>query len=149
MKFAGLILICASSSLALLLPALGVVKFPLQSNPSSSNASWTTSPQASPSPPGAVVSSEPQGTLVGSLLGSNLPLPPGNLQSGSSTPSTTLGANTDPRSSMDPPSIGLGKIPFTQIASQKLGLGVWLSLGPVMLLGLGIWTLAPAPRKLK
>jgi hypothetical protein len=50
---------------------------------------------------------------------------------------------------MDPPSIGLGKIPFTQIASQKLGLGVWLSLGPVMLLGLGIWTLAPAPRKLK
>jgi hypothetical protein len=147
MKFAGLILICASSSLALLLPALGVVKFPLQSNPSSSNASWTTSAQASP--PGAAVSSDPQGILAGSLLGSNLPPPIGNLQSGSSTPSTNLGANTDPSSSMDPPSIGLGKIPFTQIASQKLGLGVWLSLGPVILLGLGIWTLAPAPRKLK
>lgn len=98
MKFTGLILICATSALALLLPALGLVKFPMVDVRSESSAGIDSSV-----PPGL-----PVATLAPSAPASNSP--------------SLLGP------------------PWTR---QKLSLNVWLMLGPVMLLGIGLWTFAP------
>ena len=51
MKFIGLILMCAASSMALLLPAMGVVKFPILDQASLQQAQASTSqdsPQSTP-----------------------------------------------------------------------------------------------------
>jgi hypothetical protein len=63
---------------------------------------------------------------------------------GATAESTIAVANPTPAN--DP---RLGRIPFTQVPSQKVGLGVWVCLIPVMLLGLGMWTFSPSPRKAK
>ena len=132
MKFMGLILMCAASIMALVLPALGVVKFPVldqqalqalsakaESLSQTQEASaWTADPQASP---GLLVAAEVSGQQNPPPA---LPLP-------------------------DKPSLGgpdLGKIPFTQIDSQKVGLGVWLLLLPALLVGLGMWTFGSSPK---
>lgn len=132
MKFMGLILMCAASIMALVLPALGVVKFPVldqqalqalsakaESLSQSQEASaLTVDPQASP---GLLVAAQVSGEQN----------PPGALPL------------------PDKPSLGgpdLGKIPFTQIDSQKIGLGVWLLLLPALLVGLGMWTFGSSPK---
>jgi hypothetical protein len=43
----------------------------------------------------------------------------------------------------------LGKIPFTQIGSQRVGIGVWLLLMPTLLVGLGMWTFGSSPKTSK
>lgn len=78
MKFTGLILICATSCLALILPAIGVVQFP------------------------------------------------------KTTESLSVASNIE----------SLSGLP---VSTQKLGMGVWLMLVPVCLIGLAMWTFAPNP----
>jgi hypothetical protein len=110
MKFTGLILICAASALALLLPALGMVKFPMVETGAPVNA------LADPSvPPGLPVAA---------------PIPP------EAATNTTATNTTAPP--LGPPSL-LGP-PWT---TQKLSLNAWLMLGPVLLLGLALWTFGP------
>jgi hypothetical protein len=117
MKFTGLILICAASALALLLPALGMVKFPMVETGPAVNAS--IDPSLPPGRPVAVPSSPVPN-----------PLAPAPIQ-----PEAALNS-TAPH--QGPPSL-LGP-PWT---TQKLSLNAWLMLGPVLLLGLGLWTFGP------
>ena len=122
MKFTGLILICATSALALLLPALGMVKFPMVDQRTESS-SLTSSP-TSPSPPTGLPVATPAFTgLPGSTPADGNANPAPNIQ----TPT-----------SMGTPSL-LGP-PWTR---QKVSLNAWLMLGPVMLLGIALWTFAP------
>jgi hypothetical protein len=110
MKFTGLILMCAASSLALLLPAMGVVHFPM-TNPSS------LSQPANALPPSGLAVAVPGSSPADS---------PGD------------GVEASRLTTESVPSL-LGP-PWTK---QKLGLNAWLLLGPVLLLGLGLWTFGP------
>jgi hypothetical protein len=115
MKFSGLILICAASSLALLLPATGLVKFPMSSQP--------------------VVQTPPESgsrTLAVSLPAFSMAVP--NATGGAAPPGTG-GALPNPSPEGT-----------NSWSKQTVGLGIWLFLGPVALLGLAIWTFSPGPR---
>lgn len=112
-KFTGLILICAASALALLLPALGVVKFPIV--PGTSQVTETNS-ALPPTSPHAV----PPGLMTGTNLAGTPPV-------------------AAPPAAADSGPILFGP-PWTK---QKLGLNVWLLLGPVLVIGLVMWTFAP------
>jgi hypothetical protein len=138
MKFTGLILICASSCLALLLPAIGLVKFPILPTQASGANQITGAFEGLPV-------SAPNGT-ADSKSASGL----GSMSSGGAESSSGGGANpwgipmgsTDP----SPETLGaLGKLPFTDIQTQKYGLGAWLLLGPMTLAGLALWTFSPRP----
>jgi hypothetical protein len=179
MKFTGLILMCAASSLALLLPALGVVKFPVLDNqiaagvaPGSDPDLARASSAASAAPYSAASASsgtQNQG-LPGQLLGQLPSFPDGNRAGnsggqsnglGNGDPGTTAGllaaaqasAGSAPEGNLDgsqnPNRPKLGRLPFTEIPSQRLGLGVWLLLVPVQFLGLGMWTFGTSPKRAK
>jgi len=129
MKFMGLILMCAASSMALLLPAMGVVKFPvldestLQSLVGEAGDAENRDPQTSP----------------GMLVAAQVSGQPSNPEA------TGLQRNTSGSTKTE----YLGKIPFTQIGSQRVGLGVWLLLLPTILLGLAMWTFGSSPKSSK
>jgi hypothetical protein len=131
MKFIGLILMCAASSMALLLPAIGVVKFPILDQASLQQAQASTSQDPLQSTPAQ--NPDPQtsaGLLIaaqvsGADIAPHVPQPP--------APNSEL----------------LGKLPFTQIPSQRMGLGVWLLLVPAILLGLAMWTFGSNPKTSK
>lgn len=119
MKFTGLILICAASSLALILPATGVVRFPMQT--------------------GAVVALIGQGNAPSSTLPPGLPVavaaPANGLPPlGGAVPSSPQ-ENADGAASSG-----------SAWTKQKVGMGVWLLLGPTVLIGLALWTFAPNRR---
>ncbi|MCY3007376.1 MAG: hypothetical protein NTV29_15540 [Planctomycetota bacterium] len=168
MKFIGLILMCAASSMALLLPAMGVVKFPVLDNGIATELAPASLAPASAS------SGTPSQTMPGNLTGQLTGLPtgslsgnlPGNLlgqtsAAGSSDPQTTAGllaaaqvsGQNDPAAdladSQSPNRQWLGKLPFTDIPTQRLGLGVWLLLVPILFLGLGLWTFGSSPKSVK
>jgi hypothetical protein len=178
MKFTGLILMCAASSLALLLPALGVVKFPVLDNQIAAGVAPGSDPDlarassASSAPYSAASASsgtQNQG-LPGQLLGQLPSFPDGNRAGNSGgqsnglengDPGTTAGllaaaqasAGSTPEGNLDgsqnPNRQRLGRLPFTEIPSQRLGLGVWLLLVPIQFLGLGMWTFGTSPKRAK
>ena len=140
MKFTGLILICASGSLALILPAFGVVQFPKNS-------------AAAKSPPGSAVS-----TNTGSVPASSFP----NAFQGGNASNANLsgglseilpGNNFPPRESPFPPSLLERSENLvadnSNRALSKFGMGVWLLLGPVCLIGLGMWSFSRTPSSSK
>lgn len=142
MKFASLILLCATSSLALILPALGVVSFPQQLIRQSDlqPTSMTTGTESGPSgvwQPAQGSAPAPFGTHGTSNQG-GLPI------------ATTL----PPASSSSPPSLDpSGFNPTPNLAGtmpgeepNKLGTGLWLLLGPVWIASLVMWTIAPGPK---
>ena len=144
MKFTGLILICASSCLALLLPAIGLVKFPFLTT----QASGPT--QASADPAGLPVSALSNGMANPNALGGLGSPSSGGAGGGGTANSNGGGANPwgIPIGSTDPlpePLGALGKLPFTDIPTQKYGLGAWLLLGPMALVGLALWTFSTRP----
>ncbi|MFN7738554.1 MAG: hypothetical protein ACK52S_10705 [Pirellula sp.] len=145
MKFTGLILICASSCLALLLPAIGLVKFPILPNQASGVAQASGSAQGVSGAPGGLPVSAPNSTAdLNSLAGIGAPTGGGTgiSDGGGANPWGIPIGSTDP----SPETLGaLGKLPFTDIHTQKYGLGAWLLLGPMTLLGLALWTFAPRP----
>jgi hypothetical protein len=161
MKFTGLILMCAASSLALLLPALGVVKFPVLDNqiaagvaPGSDPEQAAASSAASAAPYSAASARFPDGNRAGNSGGQSNGL-------GNGDPGTTAGllaaaqasAGSAPEGHLDgsqnPNRQRLGRLPFTEIPSQRLGLGVWLLLVPIQFLGLGMWTFGTSPKRAK
>jgi hypothetical protein len=180
MKFTGLILMCAASSLALLLPALGVVKFPVLDNQIAAGVAPASDPDlargassAASSAPYSAASAR-SGTqnqgLPGQLLGQLPGFPDGNRAGnsggqsnglGNGDPGTTAGllaavqasAGSAPEGNLDGSQNlnrqRLGHLPFTEIPSQRLGLGVWLLLVPVQFLGLGMWTFGTSPKRAK
>ncbi len=150
MKFTGLILICASSCLALILPAIGVVQFPKTMQPQSSlmqtstfpTSTPTSTPVSAPSNAGSAQSNfpnSPQWTpaspqrdfLPNSLNSTTSPFP--THQSSAATPTASIDQTTPNLSDGSPPT------------GQKFGMGVWLLLAPVCLIGLAMWTFSPNP----
>jgi hypothetical protein len=131
MKFIGLILMCAASSMALLLPAIGVVKFPILDQASLQQAQASTSQDPLQSTPAQ--NPDPQ-TSAGLLVAAQV-----------------SGADNAPQAPQPPAPTSelLGKLPFTQIPSQRMGLGVWLLLVPSILLGLAMWTFGSNPKTSK
>jgi len=131
MKFIGLILMCAASSMALLLPAIGVVKFPILDQASLQQAQASTSQDPLQSTPAQ--NPDPQ-TSAGLLIAAQV-----------------SGADNAPQVPQPPAPTSelLGKLPFTQIPSQRMGLGVWLLLVPSILLGLAMWTFGSNPKTSK
>jgi hypothetical protein len=144
MKFTGLILICASSSLALILPAFGVVQFPkvpvAAKFPSGSAVSTNAGLTPASSFPNAFQGGNAHGTILPESLSESL--------------SETLpGANLPPRESPFPPSLfGSSE---SQVANNsnrtfsKFGMGAWLLLGPACLVGLGMWSFSRNPSSSK
>lgn len=157
MKFTGLILMCAASSLALLLPALGVVKFPVLDNQIAAGVAPGSDPEQAPAssaPYSAASARFPDGNRAGNSGGQSNGL-------GNGDPGTTAGllaaaqasAGSAPEGHLDgsqnPNRQRLGRLPFTEIPSQRLGLGVWLLLVPIQFLGLGMWTFGTSPKRAK
>ena len=149
MKFTGLILICASSCLALILPAIGVVQFPsfVRSAAQLPTAQLTAAQlpvshnltSATPQQPQALFALpassgtgwEPANSSVRQAEGlpnAASPFPPSLQPQFSSLPTPTDQATMVEKS-----------------PASKLGMGVWLLLGPVCLLGLALWTFSPNP----
>lgn len=132
-KFTGLILICAASALALLLPALGVVKFPMVSGmivpgtivPGTSQVNPPSLSETNVGLPPTI----PQATIPQAAIPQAVP--PG-LLTGTNVAGT-------PAAASDSGPILFGP-PWTK---QKVGLNVWLLLGPVLVIGLVMWTFAP------
>jgi len=131
---------CAASCMALILPALGVVKFPVLDKSALQSLATQTQNAIPPANP-TQINADPQ-TSAGMLVAAQV--------SGQDNTSIANGPNDQttqqPNSS---PTLSLGKIPFTQVASQKVGLGVWLLLLPTMLLGLTMWTFGSSPKTSK
>ncbi|MCY2986134.1 MAG: hypothetical protein NTY15_21090 [Planctomycetota bacterium] len=138
MKFTGLILICASSCLALILPAIGVVQFPktLQSQSSVMQATTfsTSTPVSAPNFPNSPqwTQASPQRDFLPDSLNS-APSPFPTQQSLTVAPVAPIQEAT-----LNSPD---GRSP----AGQKFGMGVWLLLAPVCLIGLAMWTFSPNP----
>ena len=142
MKFTGLILICATSCLALVLPAIGVVHFPKTQLATSSgsiavSSTWSVpvTTQNAPNPiPNSLPWTQalPQHELKPSLNGMpnspfpGSPLPPAALPQPQSTDPATLAVDAT-------------------ITSHKLGMGIWLLLAPICLIGLAMWSFSPNP----
>ncbi|MBM3963740.1 MAG: hypothetical protein FJ308_01550 [Planctomycetes bacterium] len=121
------------------------MKFPILPSQASGGTQATSSTLGASGVPGGLPVSAPNGTAdPNSLAGIGAPTGggagggdgaganPWGIPIGSTDPSTeTLGA--------------LGKLPFTDIHTQKYGLGAWLLLGPMILVGLALWTFSPRP----
>jgi len=151
MKFTGLILICATSCLALILPAIGVVHFPKTSE-SLSAASSIASSQGLP-----VSTQSGMGFSPTNLPWSQV-LPPSSQQvlpfHASTMPPSLMpaGPTSQPPMTSQAPMDAAGQfngsapqLDGTASSGGKLGMGVWFMLVPVCLLGLAMWTFAPNP----
>ena len=148
MKFTGLILICASSCLALILPAIGVVQFPktTQKLPTVMQTSTfpTSTPALAANSPGSPQSSFPNSPQW-------MPSSPQRdfLQdSSNSTPSpfpSHSPLQLAPQLLVGEPNLSDGGVP----SGQKFGIGIWLLLAPVCLIGLAMWTFSSNPSGVK
>ena len=151
MKFTGLILICATSCLALILPAIGVVQFPksLKSRTGTLATDLHGSvPVMTQNAPGYASNNHawtpisPQQDLLPYSNSSN----PKGMQA-SPFPSTAFPSTTQtglPNQAMPGPNNAMAGIDVTP-SGNKLAMGIWLLLGPICLLGLALWTLSPNP----
>jgi hypothetical protein len=128
-----------------------VVKFPVLDS--------TTPPTlaASPQDPSNNTSSMAPNALGSNPLGSN-PLLPDAQASAGLLIAAQVSAQDNAQAASTPVENGpsssttshpLGKIPFTQIGSQRVGIGVWLLLMPTLLVGLGMWTFGSSPKTSK
>ena len=142
MKFTGLILICASSCLALVLPAIGFVSFPKL------NQTTHTTTKAS----GGIPASFP--SVVQNIPGpyaNNAPwfqstpqqdfLPNSNNETNSLFPAAILPPGYAIQTQLAAPSPSFPEASTGNI----LGIGIWLLLVPVCLIGLTMWTFSPNP----
>ena len=159
MKFTGLILICATSCLALILPAIGVVHFPKTSE-SLSAASSIASSQGLPVSTQSGMGFSPTNLPWSQVLppSSQQALPPSSQQASPFQASTMPPSLMPPGPTSQPPMTSQAamdaagqfngsapQLDGTANSGGKLGMGVWLMLVPVCLIGLAMWTFAPNP----
>ncbi len=152
MKFTGLILICASSCLALILPAIGVVQFPkiqqampdsavTGSLPGSFPVTTQNPPIGSPNSPSWTQAPSQREFLpnTNSMPASPFPAPAPFPVAASSPPSLAQPSVANP----------INTAIESKANGQKLGMGIWLLLAPVCLIGLAMWTFSPNPSGVK
>jgi len=139
MKFIGLILICASSCLALILPAIGVVQFPSEVRSAKQLPISLNLPSESPQQPQALVAA-PASNGTGWEPATPSIMPPGQLPNAASPFPPPL----QPQVSAQPSPTDQVEL-VEKSSTSKLGMGVWLLLGPICLIGLALWSLSPNP----
>ena len=143
MKFTGLILICATSCLALILPAIGVVQFPKSRDSQASTVSLPPT-QAFPITTQSGLGAAPTNQSWSQTL-------PPNGQPTSPFAATLPGspnsqAPITAQSPMDAAGQWNGAPQGDGTSSTtKFGMGLWLLLAPVCLIGLAMWTFSPNP----
>jgi hypothetical protein len=150
MKFTGLILICASSCLALILPAIGVVQFPktTQTQPFIAQPLTALPPTFQTSAPFSATNSPgmPQSDFPSSSQWTQSS-PQRDFLPNSPNPTTSPFPTPLPQQSeVQAQSLVDLNLPETSAPTgQKFGMGVWLLLAPVCLIGLALWTFSPNP----
>ena len=154
MKFTGLILICASSCLALILPAIGVVHFPQATQHSSAGQASPTFATSTPAPtpqfPGPTQSNVPNPSQWKPALPQRDFLPESlNSAPQPSTTSPFSSGSLEPSRAYPPQVAETNLQPTSTPAGQKFGMGIWLLLAPVCLIGLALWTFSPNPSGVK
>ena len=153
MKFTGLILICATSCLALILPAIGVVQFP-KSLPPGIGTHAADLPGTVPVMTQNALGYDSNNVAWAptyrqrDLLPHSIP-PNSNSMQSSPFPSAALShpstTQTEfPNNAIPGPNHATPGMDVTP-SGNKLAMGIWLLLGPVCLLGLALWTLSPNP----
>ena len=159
-KFMSLIVICATSCLALLLPAIGVVPFPSQLSGVSNQTAGVPGPAeigvgAGPmqhAPPAADpwgLGGGHQGVNQSGVAGvgmSGLPVStsvPTNVSSAPSLVGTELhfGNSVAVESAAGQTAVGVGQSKY-----DTLGFGIWLLLVPIWFFALVVWSVTPSPR---
>jgi hypothetical protein len=147
MKFVGLILICASSCLALILPAIGVVHFP--KTPQGQPSMLPTSNFPTSTPYSEMNSSgSPQSNYPNSTPWTPAPLQRDSVPETVNTANPSSGPFPSPfpqQTTVPTPSAATNSPEANAPASQKFGMGVWLLLAPACLIGLAMWTFSPNP----
>jgi len=144
MKFIGLILICATSCLALILPAIGVVQFPkITSSKIGTSGVKPTQPVGVFDTNDRFFTSQSANQFAGQRdifpsFASN-PVPDNQRFGGFPSPFPNQ-TQPDPQ---QPETWNADS--QTNVTGSKIGLGMWLLLAPVCLLGLVLWTLSPTP----
>lgn len=151
-KFISLIVICATSCLALILPAVGVVPFPRE-------LSGAGSPVANSSPNGADVNgngalsasqapgSGPWGVgMAGqNLSGSSVPGLPVSMNALGGFQSSPTLAGSEQATGAD--QSGLQTVVANGVSKyDSLGFGIWLLLVPIWLASLAVWSITPTPK---
>jgi hypothetical protein len=139
MKFTGLILICASSCLALILPAIGVVQFPKAPRSAKQLNVSLNLPSESPQQPQALIAA-PASNGTGWVRANPSTTPSGQLPNAVSPFPPSLQPQDSAQSS---PTDQVGLV--EKSSTSKLGVGIWLLLGPICLIGLALWTFSPNP----
>ena len=151
MKFTGLILICATSCLALILPAIGVVRFQRSPVPPPAFGQTNTPFLASATGTNTAISSQQEflpttrpTAFPASPLHGN-PFPQGNA---SLRELGHVNAELE-NAQLGNAQLGNKASALSENSNSRLGLGVWFLLAPVCLIGLAMWTFAPNPSGVK
>jgi hypothetical protein len=156
-KFISLIVICATSCLALLLPAVGVVPFPKELSgvrspgadalPNGVNVGGNGALSGGQSPIAVPSMAGPWGVESGSqnLAGVSVPGLPvsttgvGGYQSSPTLAGSELPGGVDPSGLQPRVADGISKY-------DSLGFGIWLLLVPIWFVSLVVWSITPTPR---
>jgi hypothetical protein len=120
LKFLSLVVLCAASTMMLVLPATGLVPFPKQ-------MIETTPPTAQAVPPTIATGWQPSSNMPPNALG--LPI------------STTIQNQSGPPSLSQLPAEVGSLDPSARRDYDKWGLGLWLLLIPIWLLSLFVWSI--------
>lgn len=160
-KFMSLIVICATSCLALLLPAIGVVPFPSQLSGVHSHASANpggagefasgvagqggSMPGADPwvnggINPGLSQSGVGEGTMSG------LPVSTSVSQNFSSSPTLSGSESQLPGNYLNSAATGQMGAEGALSRYDTVGFGIWLLLVPIWLMALVVWSIAPSSK---
>lgn len=147
-KFISLIVICATSCLALILPAVGVVPFPRE-------LSGVRSPSQNAMPNAANVGEngadtgglgpwgvEFAGQNPAGVSGAGLPVSTTGISGYQSSP--TL-AGSEPPPGLDLSVVQAGTLDGVS-NYDSLGFGIWLLLVPIWLGALAVWSITPTPK---
>ncbi len=140
MKFTGLILICATSCLALILPAIGVVQFPKSQESRTASVSTTLLQGFPVMTQGGMSTAQTTQTWTPGL--------PINGQPASPFPVATMPPVSSPMDVAGQLN-GSPQVDGSAPPTTKFGLGIWLLLAPVCLIGLAMWTFSPNPSSSK
>ncbi|MFN7877772.1 MAG: hypothetical protein ACK5PB_20805 [Pirellula sp.] len=151
-KFISLIIICATSCLALILPAVGVVPFPRELSGAGSPAANSLPNGADVTGNGALSASQtpgsgPWGVEMGSQnhSGGSVPGLPVSINGLGGFQSSPTLAGTEQPTGADQSSLqavvehGISKY-------DSLGFGIWLLLVPIWLASLLVWSITPTPK---
>ena len=145
MKFTGLILICASSCLALILPAIGAIQFPKLNQTTHPTRATGGIPASFPFDVQNIPAHNPNNPSWGQPASQRDFLPNSNNITNSPFPSAIFPSGSPTQTPLAAPVAPATPVADAAPDGNKLGMGIWLLLAPVCLVGLAMWTFSPNP----